>query len=77
MKGPIPDGIASCRVLEVLDLRENNFSGTLPNSSGMFPSVTVFLMGGNHLEGEIPMYLKGMSFFSSKVRWKVSPNNQH
>lgn len=51
----------------MLDLRENNLSGMLPNSPGMLPRVTVFLAGGNDFEGEIPMYLSGMSFFSDKV----------
>lgn len=66
-QGPFPTALVAAASLSVLDIRENQISGFLPDVSDMMPSVVVFLAGGNRFEGSIPMYWGGMSFFSKKV----------
>ncbi|CAI9777397.1 unnamed protein product [Fraxinus pennsylvanica] len=50
--------------LETLDLRENRFSGNIPQWIGNLSSLRVILLRGNHFEGTIPEQLCQMKRLS-------------
>ncbi|KAK4834844.1 hypothetical protein QYF36_001317 [Acer negundo] len=59
--GSIPNAFFRSSTLVVLDLRDNKLSGSIPNQIdnqvGHIPNLHFLLLGGNHLEGHIPLEL--------------------
>lgn len=60
LEGELPDALALLAALEVLDLRENSFEGTLPQAwaaEGAFPSLKSLDLARNGLSGPINEFL--------------------
>ncbi|KAJ9186235.1 hypothetical protein P3X46_005761 [Hevea brasiliensis] len=56
--GSIPEALLNISTLKVLDLSNNELSGTIPNNTGEFQNdLRVLLLGENHLSGLIPNWL--------------------
>ncbi|MBT8232039.1 MAG: T9SS type A sorting domain-containing protein, partial [Bacteroidia bacterium] len=51
LEGPLPTGLID---VGLIDLRYNNFSGTIPEEYGVYSSIFGLRLDGNQLEGEIP-----------------------
>lgn len=60
--GNIPNEIYKMSSLEVIDLRDNSISGSLPNRiCDWLPRLSNFILGQNKLNGEIPTNLGNCS----------------
>ncbi|TXG48875.1 hypothetical protein EZV62_024750 [Acer yangbiense] len=55
LSGSIPKAfLRTTYSLSILDLRDNEFSGSIPIQIDEVPKLSVLLLGGNHLQGLIP-----------------------
>jgi hypothetical protein len=60
LEGELPDALAMLAALELLDLGDNSFEGTLPQAwavEGAFPSLKSLDLAGNGLSGPITEFL--------------------
>ncbi|XP_059458402.1 receptor-like protein 13, partial [Corylus avellana] len=59
LTGAIPKVVLNSRSasLLTLDLRDNNFSGSIPDEIGALSSLRILLLRGNHFRGRIPSQL--------------------
>ncbi|XP_057998619.1 receptor-like protein 13 [Hevea brasiliensis] len=63
--GSIPEALLNISTLKVLDLSNNELSGTIPNNTGEFQNdLRVLLLGENHLSGLIPNWLCQQNYIS-------------
>ncbi|XP_030971224.1 receptor-like protein 13 [Quercus lobata] len=61
MEGPLYDqDLANLRSLEVLNLGDNNFNGSLPKYLANLRSLEVLNLGGNNFNGSLPKYLANL-----------------
>ncbi|KAI9156424.1 hypothetical protein LWI28_006289 [Acer negundo] len=55
LNGSIPNAfLRTTDQLSILDLRDNEFSGSIPIQTDEVPKLSILLLGGNHLGGLIP-----------------------
>ncbi|KAK2640181.1 hypothetical protein Ddye_027976 [Dipteronia dyeriana] len=65
LNGSIPNAfLRTTSYLVILDLRDNEFSGSIPIQIDEVPKLDVLLLGGNHLEGIIPHELCKFKYLS-------------
>ncbi|XP_073013020.1 uncharacterized protein [Typha latifolia] len=57
LSGPIPSEVGNLKNLVQLDIRENNFSGQIPNPLGECQVMEYLYLGGNLFQGPIPSAL--------------------
>ena len=55
--GSIPSTLGNCRILQVLNLRSNELSGSIPMELGALGQVMLLLLSENHLTRSIPTSL--------------------
>jgi Leucine-rich repeat (LRR) protein len=59
LTGKIVRSITLLKRLEVLDLSNNGFFGTIPNSIGNLPKLTKLILRRNYLQGKKRDFVRG------------------
>lgn len=70
LTGPVPD-LSSLKMLQILHLEDNQFSGEIPSSLGDIKSLRELFLQNNNLTGQVPNNLKG----KPGLNLRTSPGN--
>ena len=74
LEGPLPQSLAQCSNLEVLDLGDNSIEDTFPNWLETLPDLQVLSLRSNNLHGTITCSSTKQSFSMLRIFY-VSNNN--
>ncbi|XP_038876012.1 putative leucine-rich repeat receptor-like serine/threonine-protein kinase At2g14440 [Benincasa hispida] len=70
LSGPIPD-LSTLKLLEIVHLEDNNFSGEIPSSLGNLPRLQELFLYNNNLTGEVPQSLTN----NERLDLRIFPGN--
>ncbi|XP_028114448.1 receptor-like protein 6 [Camellia sinensis] len=66
-EGPVPQSLANCRQLQVLDLGNNKINDTFPYWLGTLPNLQVLILRSNNFHGPIDTSKPKLSFLELRI----------